>query len=371
MEVPMSKESKESSSLYFDRDVVVNKFLFPEKQNTKFVLMGSGLLLCQFLKILNERKFPTPVVITHPYEEHTRDQALYDSYRFDSSSRLYQDVFEVAKNLSVKVLETRDVNSAEVIQFLDINDSNIAFSFGCRSIIKKIFLDRFKGLVLNSHASNLPWDRGGGAGTWRILNDEKYVYGLIHFVDEGIDTGDILIKERRHLKCSRPFPKDLLEETWDFSLEILNKFLDWIEAGKEFEARKQFNDQSAYFPRLYTEKHGAINWQWNTIFIESFVRAFGFPYPGAWTFVNNKKVYIGICEIPVQSPKFHPFLVGLIFRDYEDGSIEVATYDGSIIISYFREGNVKISPKQFCKIGDRLVTPTKYLDDAMSYKAKY
>jgi len=31
MEVPMSKESKESSSLYFDRDVHVNKFLFPER----------------------------------------------------------------------------------------------------------------------------------------------------------------------------------------------------------------------------------------------------------------------------------------------------------------------------------------------------
>ena len=91
--------------------------------------------------------------------------------------------------MDIAIFETNDVNSPESMEFLDKYASNVAFSFCWPSIIRKRLLDRFKGLVLNCHASNLPWDRGAGPGTWRILNDEKYVYGLIHLVDERIDTG--------------------------------------------------------------------------------------------------------------------------------------------------------------------------------------
>jgi len=339
---------------------------FPEKKDCRFVLMGSGLLMCQFLQALVEKEFPKPVVITHPYKEHARDREL-----LKKNERLYKDIFDMAKTLSVNIFESKDVNTDLVFEFLDEHNSNIAFSFGCRSIIKKRFLDRFKGKVLNSHASNLPWDRGSGGGTWRILNDEKYVYGLIHLVDEGLDTGEILIKEKKPLESTRPFPVDILSETWEFNIEVLQKFLDLIENGCEFKSKKQIRSAASFFPRLNTEKHGAINWHWKTINIERFIRAFGYPYPGAWTFVSGNKVYIGSCEIPEHSYHFHPYLVGIIFRDYDDGSVEVATVDGSIIVVSLREGDIEISPRKVCKLGERLYTPLNCLEESMLFKSHY
>ena len=72
-----------------------------------------------------------------------------------------------------------------------IDECDIAVSFGYRHILKPSVLARFKRPVINLHISYLPWNRGADPNLWSFL--EKTPSGVsIHQIDEGVDTGPIL-----------------------------------------------------------------------------------------------------------------------------------------------------------------------------------
>lgn len=67
-------------------------------------------------------------------------------------------------------------------------------SYGYRHILKREILDLFPDRVINLHISFLPWNRGADPNFWSFVdNTPKGV--TIHYVDEGIDTGDIIIQQ--------------------------------------------------------------------------------------------------------------------------------------------------------------------------------
>lgn len=67
-------------------------------------------------------------------------------------------------------------------------------SYGYRYILKKEVLERFPEKAINIHISLLPWNRGADPNLWSFLeNTPKGV--TIHYLDSGIDTGDILVQE--------------------------------------------------------------------------------------------------------------------------------------------------------------------------------
>lgn len=70
-------------------------------------------------------------------------------------------------------------------------DKDFIISFGYRHIIKKYVLDRFYKRAVNLHISYLPWNRGADPNFWSFFeNTPKGV--TLHYLDEGIDTGDII-----------------------------------------------------------------------------------------------------------------------------------------------------------------------------------
>ena len=78
---------------------------------------------------------------------------------------------------------------------LEKNHINFIVSFGCRHIIKKSVLEYLPDRVINLHISYLPWNRGADPNLWSFLEDTPKGVS-IHYIDEGIDTGDIIIQKR-------------------------------------------------------------------------------------------------------------------------------------------------------------------------------
>ncbi len=67
-------------------------------------------------------------------------------------------------------------------------------SYGYRHILKKSVLDLFPRRAINLHISLLPWNRGADPNFWSFV--ESTPKGVtIHFLDEGVDTGDILVQK--------------------------------------------------------------------------------------------------------------------------------------------------------------------------------
>lgn len=70
-------------------------------------------------------------------------------------------------------------------------NSDFIISYGYRHILKKDILDRFPNKAINLHISLLPWNRGADPNLWSFLEDTPKGV-TIHYLDYGIDTGDIL-----------------------------------------------------------------------------------------------------------------------------------------------------------------------------------
>lgn len=77
-------------------------------------------------------------------------------------------------------------------EFLDSNEIEICISYGYRHILKKDILD--KCIFINMHISYLPWNRGADPNLWSWIDDTPKGV-TIHYIDEGIDTGDIIAQE--------------------------------------------------------------------------------------------------------------------------------------------------------------------------------
>jgi len=88
----------------------------------------------------------------------------------------------------------------------------IVVSFGYRYIIKKNILDLLPQRFINLHISLLPWNRGADPNIWSFLEDTPKGVS-IHIIDEGVDTGPILLKKEIHF--------DLKNETLASSYNIL------------------------------------------------------------------------------------------------------------------------------------------------------
>jgi methionyl-tRNA formyltransferase len=101
-------------------------------------------------------------------------------------------VFDFLKSSENNVIQTTEPIDE---QFLDRHPAELLISHGYRHIIRQNVLDRFPRRAVNLHISYLPWNRGGDPNLWSFIeNTPKGV--SIHYLDAGIDTGDIIAQRR-------------------------------------------------------------------------------------------------------------------------------------------------------------------------------
>lgn len=336
------------------------KITTPKKSELKFLLIGHGYKLCRVADKIIQHGFTKPIILTHSRKFHKRDLRLM------KESKVFENIFEYAKRKKIEIFEEDNINNSKIIKKFLSKKCNIVFSLGARSIINDEFLKAFSGLVFNIHPSYLPEERGAANFSWRILNDQNFVAATIHQIKLKLDSGPIVIQKKIGCKISKPTPDELDVLTSKLYDEIFTKFLQQITKNGFLTLTQQKEEQSMYFSRLYTEINGAIDFEWNNNEIERFIRAFSKPYPGAFTFVRNKKVSILASFVEKSNINFHPFAYGRIIKIYVDGSVRIITKNGFLRITKIIVKNNEIIPSNFLKINDVLKTPNKILENSKS-----
>ena len=198
--------------------------------------------------------------------------------------------------------------------------------------------------TINCHAGKLPFYRGRNILNWALINDEKEFGITVHYMDEGIDTGDIILQEAYPISDQDDYAT-LLERAYDGCAELL------------FKAIKQIQDGTAQrIPQYFIHPYGSycssrkigdekIDWNQNSRDIFNFVRAISKPGPQARTFLENIELMINrVCWLP-QAPVYKG-IPGAVIQKNEEGFI-VKTLDSYVRIIEW-SGDVKI------KVGDRL-----------------
>tara|TARA_B110000263_G_C15280712_1_gene498211 strand:+ start:1092 stop:1685 length:594 start_codon:yes stop_codon:yes gene_type:complete len=108
------------------------------------------------------------------------------------------------------------LNTTEEItkEYILSNQIDLIVSYGYHHILRKDILDLLPNKSINLHISFLPWNRGADPNFWSFV-DQTPKGVSIHFLDEGIDTGDIIAQ--KELKF------DLNDETLASTYEKLHK----------------------------------------------------------------------------------------------------------------------------------------------------
>ena len=99
---------------------------------------------------------------------------------------------------------TRSINSVESLELIKNYSPDLLISIGGNEIFKRPLIDLTEHGCLNLHTALLPKYRGLMPSFWVLKNQEKYTAVSVFYVDEGIDSGPILVQERVEIKRAEP-----------------------------------------------------------------------------------------------------------------------------------------------------------------------
>lgn len=316
------------------------------------VILGHGVGVKLIIdSLLNSNlDYRVNAIITHPYQDHLPDLQLVEK-RKDLYGEYAYNVFNAKQDYNIDVVEAVNVNDTDVVAKIKEYNPAYLISMGCRNIIKKEFLNEFEGRVLNIHTTPLPMYRGAANDSWMILNGEwgKQKYGCMHYIDAGIDTGDIIAKGYYTIPV-KSYPVDVYKVRMDAIKQITVDGLTNLDT-KGFVAEKQNVNAATTFPRLFTPVDGKIDFEkFSGDELVRFIYAFGYPFVGAHCFLEDKKINILDAEF-ITGEKFHSFSHGLIVGKDENNCYKISVKGGVLKVLKVEIDGQEIPQNKVFKLG--------------------
>jgi methionyl-tRNA formyltransferase len=206
---------------------------------------------------------------------------------FVATDKNSKEIIDLANKSNIPLFTGNPRNGA-LTKFLDKLTVDAVFSINYLFILEKDAIARLNKIV-NFHGSMLPKYRGRTPHIWAIINNEQYTGVTAHFVDEGCDTGPIILQEKIRIEPNDR-GTDILIKFAAVYPALLLKVFDLLKSGEVIE-RHQDDSKATYFGKR-TPDDGRINWYWQRERIYNWVRALSNPYPGAFTFLDGNKIVI-------------------------------------------------------------------------------
>lgn len=243
----------------------------------RILFMGTPAFALPALELLHDNAYPIISVVTQPDRPAGRGQ-----------KDVAPPVKLLAQKLGIPVLQPIKVKEPSFMETLGrLNPDLIAVAaFG--QILPKAVIDFPRLGCLNIHPSLLPKYRGAAPLNWSIIRGETETGVTIMLMDEGMDSGDILLQEKTPLFASETFGQ-LHDRLAASGATLLLKAIDQILCGT---AQRQKQDPSmvTLAPRL-TRETGKINWDDSVFNIVNLIRGLC-PAPAAYTLLDGMMLKI-------------------------------------------------------------------------------
>ncbi len=246
-------------------------------------------------------------------------------------------VKSAAMELGLDILQPESMDKKEVKEKLIRlkPDFFVVVAFGHK--LSREILSIPSVLPINIHASLLPKYRGSSPIQAAILNMDEKTGVTTMVMDENLDTGDILLSAETPIKCDAT-ASDLHDILAQMGADLIIKTLDAIKDGEIVPVPQ--NDNLASFAPMLKKSDGRINWKNNPEKINAFIRAMT-PWPGAFTFLNGKR--IKIFRVACTDFSQHPELPNNIdFDEYICPGTVVSCDDRGICVAAGKSGFVTI-----------------------------
>lgn len=197
-------------------------------------------------------------------------------------------VKQAAVEMNLPLFQPRRVREPDFVSTLKLLNPEAIIVAAYGQILPKEILALPKFGCINIHASLLPLYRGAAPINWAIMNGDDETGITVMQMDEGMDTGPMLLQK------SVPIgPKDttgsMLEKLTLLGARLITEVLPLIADGS-IVPRVQ-DDSKATFAPLLKKEDGLINWTMPAIKIHNRIRGMS-PWPGAYTYLDGKMIKI-------------------------------------------------------------------------------
>ncbi|NWF92889.1 MAG: methionyl-tRNA formyltransferase [Syntrophaceae bacterium] len=249
-------------------------------------------------------------------------------------------VKEVALKYGLTILQPEKVREEAFQQRIESLRPDLIVVVAYGQILPRSLLEIPRYGAINVHASLLPKYRGAAPIVWAILKGERVTGVTTMMMDEGMDTGDILLQEEIPID-EKETGESLHERSAALGAQLLRRTLEGLKAGT-IHPIPQDHSKATYAPPIRKED-GRIDWSREAKEIDRQVRAFN-PWPGAFTEWNGRllKIYGG--EVREGGPRGERGVVLWVGSDF----IEVETGKGSFLIREVQlEGKRRMSVREF------------------------
>jgi methionyl-tRNA formyltransferase len=215
----------------------------------------------------------------------------------DDTLKKYAEKYKIDYLFPIKI------NSKESIEIVRSYNADLLVSMSFNQIFNAEVLAVPKLGVINCHAGKLPFYRGRNILNWALINDEKEFGITVHYVDEGIDTGDI-IKQNSYPITDVDDYNSLLEIAYAECASILYNSIKEIQNGTS----ERIAQNTIHPVGFYCGRRGIgdeiINWDQSSRSLFNFIRSINKPGPMAKTLLNGREVKINRSRLVDQAPHY-------------------------------------------------------------------
>ena len=208
--------------------------------------------------------------------------------RFDTQDPVLK---QYAERFAVPFFPQENVNDAEFITHLQGYGADLLVSMSFDQILKKAIIDAAPLGFINCHAGALPFYRGRNPLNWALINDESYFGVTAHYVDEGIDTGDIIVQHKVDILEQDDY-SSLLEKAFVKCSEVLAEAVTLIAEDKVNRIKQRDIDPHGFYCGMRRIGDEVIDWQLPARRIHNLIRAITLPGPAARTTLNGREIAV-------------------------------------------------------------------------------
>ena len=293
----------------------------------RIVFMGTPDFAKESLEAIFNAGYDIEAVVTNPDKPKGRGMKMIASPVKE---------FAIEKNLKIyQPVKVR--NNVEFIDELKKINPDVICVVAYGKILPKEILEIAKYGCINVHGSLLPQYRGAAPIQWAVLNGDKTTGITTMYMDEGMDTGDIILK--REVEIGE---NETTGELWDklskIGGELLVETLKNIENGT---APREKQGENFTMAPMLNKDMAKINWEdKNSEEIKNLVRGLN-PIMGAYSFIDNKKVKfwkVEKLELPLDKQTLKNGTV--IISDSKQG-LQIKAKDGIINVIEIQGENAR------------------------------
>ena len=297
----------------------------------KIVYMGTPDFAVPPLAALVQNGYEVTAVVTQPDKPKGRGKTL-----------LPTPVKEEAMKHDIPVYQPLKVREPEFVETLKKLEPDMIIVAAFGQIIPKAILDMPRFGCVNVHASLLPKYRGAAPIQWAVLNGDQVTGVTTMRMDEGLDTGDMIMKQEVIVDEDET-GGSLFDKLSEVGAKLCVKTMEAIENGTAVYTPQ--DDALATHTGKIQKEMGSIDWSKDAEVIERLVRGLN-PWPSAYTRIDDKNLKIWRAKVISHEVKAAP---GCILKVTKD-ELEVQTGNGVLaLLEVQLEGKKRMTTDAFLR----------------------